>query len=532
MSCDKKNDSAAGSVVRLFNVLPLIIVMLLASPAALAVDSGDIVVVSLKGDVRFTVSGATRRLRAGAVLEPPATLQTGRDGSVDLRQGATTVSVGPDTLLEFPALETRGAPVDRILQPRGNVFYDIGKREGRKLRIETPYLVGVVKGTQFNVAAQDGATTISLFEGLLEVRATDESDVVDLTAGNIATRKRGDLSIGILKMDGKTPAGPRPPSGSGSNTPAPSPAAPRATPSETGGRSRFVDVDVSPIAPVAVSPGTETGTGAVGVLAGPADAAPSGVDTSANTRVDVVPVAVETVTTVSVAPPGVDLSTTTSVDAGPVAVDAGPVAVDAGPVAVDTSAAVTTGSSVVDVTTSTSVDAGPVSVDTGTAVSVGAPGVDLTTTTAVDAGPIAVDVGTTTATDLGAGTVDAGATVAVDAGPLTTDAGTTTAVDLGAGTVDAGLTVGASAPGVAVDVGTSVAADTTAGTVNLGLEVAGADLGLEVDLGLDDDVDNSGPGNQNDTSDSSGPGSSPADDTATVDVGGLLDGLLRRPGRR
>ena len=92
------------------------------------------------------------------------------------------------------------------MQPRGNAFYDIGKREGRKLRVETPYLVGVVKGTQFNVAAQDDSTTISLFEGLLEVRASDDSDVVDLKAGEIATRKRGDKSISVMKMDaGKAP---------------------------------------------------------------------------------------------------------------------------------------------------------------------------------------------------------------------------------------------------------------------------------------------------------------------------------------
>ena len=80
------------------------------------------------------------------------------------------------------------------MQPRGNAFYDIGKREGRKLRVETPYLVGVIKGTQFNVAAQDDSTTISLFEGLLEVRASDDSAVVDLKAGEIASRRRGDKS--------------------------------------------------------------------------------------------------------------------------------------------------------------------------------------------------------------------------------------------------------------------------------------------------------------------------------------------------
>src|SRR5262249_2874331 len=161
-------------------------------------------------------------------------VRTGRNGSVELKQGATTVSVGPETLLEFPALEKPGAPIDRIVQPRGNAFYNIGKREGRKLRVETPYLVGVIKGTQFNVAAQENATTIYLFEGLLEVHATDESDVVDLKAGHIATLKRGDKSIGILKMDaGKTPTGTRPATAPGSNSSGGTqgPDTPRVTPS-------------------------------------------------------------------------------------------------------------------------------------------------------------------------------------------------------------------------------------------------------------------------------------------------------------
>ncbi len=81
------------------------------------------------------------------------------------------------------------------MQPRGTAFYNVGKRGGRKLRIETPFLVGVVKGTQFNVVAQDDATTISLFEGLLEVRSADDSDVVDLHAGEIASRDRAATDI-------------------------------------------------------------------------------------------------------------------------------------------------------------------------------------------------------------------------------------------------------------------------------------------------------------------------------------------------
>ncbi|MDF3022511.1 MAG: hypothetical protein K0Q92_3814 [Steroidobacteraceae bacterium] len=213
MTCDNHN-ARRNPVVSLLRAIPLFLSVLFAAPAAFALDSGDIFVVSTRGDVQVTVKGAAVDVRAGLVLELPATLRTGRDGSVELKQGATTVGIGPDTLLDFPALERPGAPIDRIQQPRGNAFYDIGKRDGRKLRVETPYLVGVVKGTQFNVSSRDEATTISLFA------------VVELKAGEIASRRRGDQSINVIRMDsGKLPTtAPRPADNGGS-----SPDAPRGT---------------------------------------------------------------------------------------------------------------------------------------------------------------------------------------------------------------------------------------------------------------------------------------------------------------
>ena len=231
MSFANHNHPVSGRVVRQVLTLLLALAAITASPAALALDSGDIVIANLKGEVHFEVRGASAALRSGSVLELPATLRTGRDGAVELRQGATSISVGPDTLLEFPALETRGGPIDRIVQPRGNAFYSIGKRSGRKLRVETPFLVGVVKGTQFNVAAQDHSTTISLFEGLLEVRSADGIDVIDLRAGEIASRDRTADDISVFKMEGnKAPPVQKPSAGAGPGSVAPSPSAPAAVP--------------------------------------------------------------------------------------------------------------------------------------------------------------------------------------------------------------------------------------------------------------------------------------------------------------
>ena len=207
---------------------------LCVSHSAFALDTGDIVVASIKGEVHIAVRGTDTRLRAGAVLELPATVRTGRDGAVELRQGTTSVSVGPESLLEFPALASPGGSIDRIVQPRGTAFYSVGKRGGRKLRIETPFLVGVVKGTQFSVVAQDHATNISLFEGLLEVRSADDSDVIDLHAGEIAMRDRAATDISVMKMEaGVTPPVPtalasKAPAGASgtSGTPSPKPLRP------------------------------------------------------------------------------------------------------------------------------------------------------------------------------------------------------------------------------------------------------------------------------------------------------------------
>ena len=102
---------------------------------------------------------------------------------------------------KFPRARLEDGLVERIIQIRGNAFYNIGKRTGTRLRVEAPYLVAVIKGTQFNVAAQEDSTTIALFEGHLEVRASDESDVVDLDAGEIAIRRRNDVSISVLRLN-------------------------------------------------------------------------------------------------------------------------------------------------------------------------------------------------------------------------------------------------------------------------------------------------------------------------------------------
>ena len=57
-------------------------VALLAAPRAFALDTGDIVVTSVKGEVHVTMKGAERAVRAGSVLELPATIMTSAAAAV------------------------------------------------------------------------------------------------------------------------------------------------------------------------------------------------------------------------------------------------------------------------------------------------------------------------------------------------------------------------------------------------------------------------------------------------------------------
>src|SRR5215469_6204784 len=161
----------------------------------------DVTVASVQGDVSVTAQDRRLDVHKGDVVPLPATINTGPSGSIELRQGNTTLSVAPNSQLAIPAPTVPGEPIDRVVQTRGNAFYNVAKREARKLHVESAYLVAVVKGTQFSVVAQDESATISLFEGRLEVRATDDSDVVDLQAGEIAIRHANDSAIRMLRMD-------------------------------------------------------------------------------------------------------------------------------------------------------------------------------------------------------------------------------------------------------------------------------------------------------------------------------------------
>src|SRR5262245_25563086 len=173
------------------------------------VDGSRISVTAVGGEVEFTMAGSAVAVTPNTTVLLPARIVTGHDGTVGLTQAGTNVSVASETDVEIPAEAVDGNLIARMVQHRGNVFYDVAPRDLGKLRVETPFLVAVIKGTQFNVSVQPDSTTISLFEGRLEIRTPDNSDVVQLNAGEIAIRSLVDNEIRVVGMNDQRAAVPR-----------------------------------------------------------------------------------------------------------------------------------------------------------------------------------------------------------------------------------------------------------------------------------------------------------------------------------
>jgi hypothetical protein len=414
----------------------------LSATAATTASRGDIVAVTVHGSVTATMAGMTVPLSGGAILQLPATVRTGADGAVELRQGTSTFAAAGNTELEIPQSAAEDGLIERIIQIRGNAFYNIGKRTGTRLRVEAPYLVAVIKGTQFNVAAQEDSTTIALFEGHLEVRASDDSDVVDLDAGEIAIRRRNDVSISVLRLNAARDGARRSP--------------------ELAARQQG---DSQPSNTAAVTTDSVTARNA---------------DTTARPRVDTPTVTDAAMPIDNLVTPSergrivVDVGTTATIDVGAGSVAAaGDIGVDVGSVSADVgaSAAVDVSAGTVDAGIGAAVTAGDVAaVDTSVAAAVDIPSgaVDVAAGATVAAGDVAaVDVGAAAAVDVPAGTVDVG----LDTSVASTDVGAAVGVDTGAG---------------------NVSADVGVGPVDVGLDVGTGGVSLDLGLGAEDDSASSG----------------------------------------
>ena len=123
---------------------------------------------------------------AGSNLEMPVELRTGPDSNVRVSQSGTFFDVSAGTRVRLSNDDnTADGLVSRVKQWIGTVFYDV-ERKPDTFKVETPFLVSTVKGTQFTIVSTDEASFVTLKEGQLEVVDLESGDSQILNPGEIA----------------------------------------------------------------------------------------------------------------------------------------------------------------------------------------------------------------------------------------------------------------------------------------------------------------------------------------------------------
>jgi hypothetical protein len=121
------------------------------------------------GEVWIAASGAQQvALTPEAVLKPGDQVRTGRNGRVLLVRGEESILVSPNSAIALPKTTGDGVTTT-ILQQRGSIVLEVEKRSEKHFEVETPYLVAVVKGTQFRVSVQQAGSTVDVLSGQVEV---------------------------------------------------------------------------------------------------------------------------------------------------------------------------------------------------------------------------------------------------------------------------------------------------------------------------------------------------------------------------
>src|SRR5215468_15504 len=134
--------------------------------------------------------GQWQALHAGVPIEPGRVVRTDGSGRMELTNGIDTIRLSPSSEIELPVAQDDG-PLTRVVQWVGSVFFHVGKRPGPQFEVDTPYIVAIVKGTQFTTTVSDAGAGIKVSEGIVGVSAVSGGGSIDVSAGESASISAG-----------------------------------------------------------------------------------------------------------------------------------------------------------------------------------------------------------------------------------------------------------------------------------------------------------------------------------------------------
>lgn len=168
-------------------VASLTTALILFTSSAFA-DSGGWRLSSPKGVVRVMQPGeAIIKGKDNMALPIGTVVTTGKDSSAVLSNGRQQIDLAADTRLTV-AESSEGLTV--IRQDTGTAFYQVDSKAMPHFRVDTTLLAAVVKGTGFTVSAGPDADMVHVAHGLVQVKAQQSDQAVDVRPGETARVER------------------------------------------------------------------------------------------------------------------------------------------------------------------------------------------------------------------------------------------------------------------------------------------------------------------------------------------------------
>lgn len=171
----------------------------LAGLPALANDSGPWKVARVAGDALIQKSGSDwQKLAMGEMVSVGHRLRTGRSGELILTRDDERVTMTPNSVLEVQPGGSNLAT--RLYQKAGTMMFKVRKKARKHFEVRTPYLVAVVKGTQFTVSVHEQGGAVHVTEGLVEVADVGAQNKIMVHPGktaSVAATKGSKVQLGV-----------------------------------------------------------------------------------------------------------------------------------------------------------------------------------------------------------------------------------------------------------------------------------------------------------------------------------------------
>lgn len=153
--------------------LALILAFGLSAGPASTTDGGQILA-QAEGEVEIGRGDPLhwRGAREGDSLDPGDAVRTGAGGRAELQLGSATVRLYENSLLRIPPAGYDSEGPDTVEMHSGSALFDVLHRGVAKaFDVKTPEVVVSVKGTRFGLALESEHAAVSVYRGVVGVRA-------------------------------------------------------------------------------------------------------------------------------------------------------------------------------------------------------------------------------------------------------------------------------------------------------------------------------------------------------------------------